>query len=51
MLGLDLSASISGGRPGAPQHVGHLALLGIPGRWGRIDAFGRGRVDVERRWR
>jgi hypothetical protein len=21
-------------------------MLDIPGRWGRIDAFGRGRVDV-----
>jgi hypothetical protein len=21
-------------------------VLDIPGRWGRIDAFGRGRVDV-----
>ena len=26
--------------------IGHLELLDIPGRWGRIDAFGRGRVDV-----
>jgi hypothetical protein len=23
----------------------HLELLDIPGRWGRIDAFGRGRVE------
>ena len=30
-----------------PQSVGHLELLDIPGRWGRIDAFGRGRVQVE----
>jgi glycogen debranching enzyme len=30
-----------------PRAVGHLELLDIPGRWGRIDAFGRGRVDVE----
>jgi hypothetical protein len=34
---------------GAPiSRVGHLELLDIPGRWGRIDAFGRGRVDVGR---
>jgi glycogen debranching enzyme len=32
-----------------PSAIGHLELLDIPGRWGRIDAFGRGRVDVE--WR
>ena len=30
-----------------PSTIGHLELLDIPGRWGRIDAFGRGRVDVE----
>ena len=29
--------------------IGNLELLDIPGRWGRIDAFGRGRVDVEAR--
>jgi hypothetical protein len=26
--------------------IGHLELLDIPGRWGRLDAFGRGRVHV-----
>ena len=31
-----------------PSTIGHLELLDIPGRWGRIDAFGRGRVDVAR---
>jgi hypothetical protein len=30
-----------------PRAIGHLELLDIPGRWGRIDAFGRGRVDVD----
>jgi glycogen debranching enzyme len=34
--------------PALPQGIGHLELLDIPGRWGRIDAFGRGTVDVER---
>ena len=34
-----------------PSTIGHLELLDIPGRWGRIDAFGRGRVDVEARRR
>ncbi len=28
------------------QSIGHLELLDIPGRWGRIDAFGRGTVDI-----
>jgi glycogen debranching enzyme len=31
-----------------PSEIGHLELLDIPGRWGRIDAFGRGRVHIER---
>ena len=30
-----------------PSTIEHLELLDIPGRWGRIDAFGRGRVNVE----
>ena len=34
--------------PALPQGIGHLELLDIPGRWGRIDAFGRGMVDVDR---
>jgi hypothetical protein len=29
-----------------PTTIGRLELLDIPGRWGRVDAFGRGRVDV-----
>jgi hypothetical protein len=29
-----------------PIDLGDVALIGIPGRWGRLDAFGRGRVDV-----
>jgi len=34
--------------PVLPQGIGHLELLDIPGRWGRVDAFGRGTVDVDR---
>ncbi len=34
--------------PALPQGIGRLELLDIPGRWGRVDAFGRGRVDVDR---
>jgi glycogen debranching enzyme len=29
-----------------PVTIGRLELLDIPGRWGRVDAFGRGRVAV-----
>jgi glycogen debranching enzyme len=32
-----------------PSSIGRLELLDIPGRWGQVDAFGRGRVDT--RWR
>jgi glycogen debranching enzyme len=32
--------------PALPSIVDHLELLDIPGRWGRIDAFARGRVQV-----
>jgi glycogen debranching enzyme len=35
--------------PALPVGIGRLELLDIPGRWGRIDAFGRGRVEVGRR--
>jgi glycogen debranching enzyme len=29
-----------------PDRIGRLELLDIPGRWGRVDAFGRGRIRV-----
>jgi len=32
--------------PAIPSGIGSIALLDIPGRWGRMDAFGRGRVDT-----
>jgi glycogen debranching enzyme len=32
--------------PSLPIGIGRLELLDIPGRWGRVDAFGRGRVEV-----
>ncbi|HEX6555475.1 MAG TPA: glycogen debranching N-terminal domain-containing protein [Ktedonobacteraceae bacterium] len=32
--------------PALPLLLGRVELLDIPGRWGRIDAFGRGRVDT-----
>jgi glycogen debranching enzyme len=35
--------------PALPAGIGRIELLDIPGRWGRVDAFGRGRVQVDRR--
>ena len=32
--------------PAVPTTIERLELLDIPGRWGRIDAFGRGRIEV-----
>ena len=32
--------------PALPTSIGHLELLDIPGRWGHVDAFGRGRLQV-----
>src|SRR2546427_1768678 len=32
--------------PAIPSQLGQIELLDIPGRWGRVDAFGRGRVDT-----
>ena len=34
--------------PAVPTQIEEIQLLDIPGRWGRVDAFGRGRVDVSR---
>jgi glycogen debranching enzyme len=33
--------------PAVPQQIAEIQLLDIPGRWGKMDAFGRGRVDIE----
>jgi glycogen debranching enzyme len=37
--------------PALPQWLGNLELLDLPGRWKRMDAFGRGRVDTDRMMR
>ncbi len=34
--------------PALPKWMGSIELLDMPGRWKRIDAFGRGRVDTDR---
>jgi len=51
MLGLEPIGEHLVVDPALPRGIGRLELLDIPGRWGRVDAFGRGRVDVEKRQR
>jgi glycogen debranching enzyme len=46
MLGLEPLGDHLVVDPALPATIGHLELLDIPGRWGRLDAFGRGRVHV-----
>jgi glycogen debranching enzyme len=46
MLGLEPVGEHLVVDPALPRSIGRLELLDIPGRWGRIDAFGRGGVDV-----
>jgi glycogen debranching enzyme len=48
MLGLEPVGEHLVVDPALPVGIGHLELLDVPGRWGRIDAFGRGRVEVGR---
>ena len=49
MLGLEPSGDHLIVDPALPVGIGRLELLDIPGRWGTMDAFGRGRVDVHTR--
>jgi glycogen debranching enzyme len=51
MLGLEAMGDHLVSDPALPEQLGHLELLDIPGRWGQIDAFARGRVNVEKRMR
>jgi glycogen debranching enzyme len=46
MLGLEPAGDLLVVDPALPVGIGHVALLDIPGRWGHVDAFGRGRVSV-----
>jgi glycogen debranching enzyme len=47
MLGLEPVGDHLVVDPALPESVGLLALLDIPGRWGRVDAFARGRSQLE----
>ena len=49
MLGLEPIGNHLIVDPALPVGIGHLELLDIPGRWGRVDAFGRGRVEVTKK--
>jgi hypothetical protein len=51
MLGLEPMGNHLVVDPALPVTIGRLELLDIPGRWGLIDAFGRGRVQVIRQTR
>jgi glycogen debranching enzyme len=46
MLGLEPVSEHLVVDPALPVGIGHVELLDIPGRWGRVDAFGRGRVET-----
>ncbi|MFK3981820.1 glycogen debranching N-terminal domain-containing protein [Micromonospora sp. NPDC050397] len=35
--------------PALPEGMGRIELLDVPGRWGRLDAFGRDRIESQRR--
>jgi glycogen debranching enzyme len=48
MLGLEPEGDHLIVDPELPENVGLVALLDIPGRWGRVDAFARGRGALER---
>jgi glycogen debranching enzyme len=47
MLGLEPVGDHLVVDPVLPESIGLLALLDIPGRWGRVDAFARGRLELK----
>jgi glycogen debranching enzyme len=49
MLGLEPIGDHLVVDPALPSGVGMLALLEIPGRWGRVDAFARGEIELSSR--
>jgi glycogen debranching enzyme len=49
MLGLEPTGEHLIIDPALPVGIGGIDLLGIPGRWGRVDAFGREPVEADAR--
>jgi glycogen debranching enzyme len=49
LLGLEPHEGHLAVDPALPKGMGRIELLDIPGRWGRVDAFARGRIDVHRK--
>jgi hypothetical protein len=49
MLGLEPHGEHLVVDPALTRSISWLELLDIPGRWGRVDAFARGRVAVDGR--
>ncbi|MET8350165.1 MULTISPECIES: amylo-alpha-1,6-glucosidase [unclassified Micromonospora] len=46
MLGLEPHEGHLAVDPRLPRGMGRIEVLDIPGRWGRVDAFARGRIDL-----
>ncbi|MEH0936072.1 amylo-alpha-1,6-glucosidase [Micromonospora psammae] len=47
MLGLEPHEGHLAVDPMLPMGMGRIEVLDIPGRWGRVDAFARGRLDLQ----
>lgn len=47
MLGLEPHEQHLAVDPRLPVGMGRIEVLDIPGRWGRVDAFARGRLNIE----
>ncbi|MEK8109570.1 hypothetical protein NKG94_43810 [Micromonospora sp. M12] len=48
MLGLEPHDGHLAVEPRLPVGMGRIEVLDIPGRWGRVDAFARGRLDLHK---
>ncbi len=48
LLGLEPVADRLLVDPAIPTQLAEIQLLDIPGRWGHVDAFGRGRIDLSK---
>jgi glycogen debranching enzyme len=46
MLGMEPIGDRLATDPELPNGISHIALLDVPGRWGHIDAYGRGPMNV-----